>query len=264
MDEILGEFSIDCFGVVPFNVFEGRLICCRAKGRIPHKAKSVIVLCLPYLVDEFTGRNVSLYAVVKDYHIVFKDILQKVCDSLSTKYSEQFVGFTDNSPFPEVSAAVMAGLGIRGDNGLLITKKYGSFVFIGCIATTMELKSYSTPCNDRCLQCGLCIKHCPTTTLTAIGEVDYSGCLSHITQKKGELSDWEIKLIKQSGCAWGCDICQTVCPMNKGVAKTTVPEFISDTVSVVTSSNLDSLIKTRAFGYRGRAVIKRNIDILAD
>lgn len=132
-----------------------RLLECRAKARIPQRAKSVIVCLFPYHVAEPQRRNISRYAMVEDYHIVAGNMLKAACERLKSAFPEnEFVFFTDNSPIREVSSAVRAGLGVLGKNGLLIHPKYGSFVFIGEIVTDLTVPGAKA--NGMCIGCGRC------------------------------------------------------------------------------------------------------------
>ena len=171
----------------------------------------------------------------------------------------QFVFFADNSPVPEVFAAAKSGLGMMGRNGLFINEKYGSWVFIGEILTDLDIT-----CEDReirsCPDCGRCRNACPTGVLKE-EKFDPDKCLSHITQKKGEIPEEYKQMMKNLGCAWGCDECQKACPFNKKAEKTTIEEFISNFNPVVTR---DTSIEGRAFEWRGEKVIKRNIEILEE
>lgn len=247
------------WGICPFNKIKDNLIACRAKSRLPENAKTVIVACFPYLLEDsqYKNRNISKYAVVTDYHNVALARLEKAADKLRTLYPEnKFSAFADNSPIPEVRAACAAGLGVRGINTLLITKKYGSYVFIGEIVTDLEIKSTDNKTNA-CIGCKKCIDACPAR---AVSETDFDekGCLSAVTQKKGELTAEEEDLMKKCGCVWGCDICQDVCPMNADAAKTEIEEFLSSPVSCISKGcELDG----RAYEWRGRNVIERNIKI---
>ncbi len=237
----------------------GELFECRAKTRIPRGAKSVIVYLFPYWLGEeiYKNSNISKYAVPADYHIIAGEYLQKITEDLKKEYPEnQFEHFCDNSPVNEVRAAVLCGLGVRGKNGLLINEKFGSFCFIGEIITDLVFE-YETFKSADCLNCGLCVKKCPAGALSENG-VDKTMCLSDITQRKGELSETQIVLIKNSGCIWGCDVCQDVCPMNKGVSVTPLKEFTES--AVVRFSEGDS-IDGRAFGWRPRKVIERNLKL---
>ncbi len=247
------------WGVCSFDKIKDGLIDCRAKGRLPENAKSVIVACFPYLLNdsEYLNRNVSKYAVVTDYHEVAVSRLETAISQLKKIYPDsEFAAFADNSPIPEVTAACYAGLGVRGDNTLLITEKYGSYVFIGEIVTTAEFKAADAELIS-CLKCGKCKKSCPSGAIGKNG-FDKSICLSEITQKKGLLTEKEEQLMKDCGCVWGCDICQDICPMNKNAAVTEIEEFLSSPKAQILSGGD---LSGRAYEWRGRKVIERNINL---
>lgn len=243
----------------PFDEIKDNLIECRAESRLPQKSKTVIVACFPYLLEnaEYKNRNISKYAVVTDYHEVAVAKLEKAADMLRKLYPEnEFAVFADNSPIPEVKAACAAGLGARGINTLLITEKYGSYVFIGEIVTDLETEIIINEYKS-CIGCEKCIEACPAKAISKSG-FNKKVCLSAVTQKKGELSHEEEKLMKECGCVWGCDICQDVCPMNKNAATTEIEEFLSSPVAHISE---ETEIIGRAYEWRGRKVIERNIAI---
>ena len=247
------------WGVCGFGCVEDNLIACRAISRLPEKPKSIIVACFPYLLPEknYAKSNVSKYAVVTDYHDVASTRLERACGELKKLFpANSFVPFADNSPIPEVRAALAAGLGVLGKNSLLITEKYGSFVFLGEIVTDLELDAKETP-PVHCIGCGRCVSRCPSQ---AIGEngIDSQKCLSAITQKKGSLTEKETELMINCGCVWGCDICQDICPMNKTAAATQIEEFLADPVPLLSA---EMPLEGRAYAWRGRKVIERNLSI---
>ena len=149
---------------------------------------------------------------------------------------------------------------MRGKNQLLIHPVYGSYVFIGEIVTDMVIVSETQPPTE-CMGCERCVSACPGG---AIGEngIDREKCLSHITQKKGKLTEQEIRMIKSGNLIWGCDICQEVCPHNRNVQPTEVPGFRDNQIAEVVYSQIKELVKTRAFGFRGSKVVERNYEIL--
>ncbi len=238
-------------GVCAFKDIKDALLPCRKAELIPNDAKSVLLFVFPYKVKEEKPQNISRYAAVPDYHNICKKALDGFCEILKKNYNDcNFVSFIDDSPIPEVTASVKAGLGVKGENGLLITREYGSFVFIGEIVTNMAVE-----CENRyaeCENCGLCEKACP------VG-LNKRHCLSALTQKKGELTNEETDQIKRSSCVWGCDICAEVCPMNKGKKLSEINEFIN---GYRDSYKENEDITGRAYAWRGEKVIKRNYEII--
>lgn len=140
-----------------------------------------------------------------------------MCEKLRAHYGGEFVPFVDNSPFREVRVAAMSGIGALGDNKLLITREYGSYVFLGEIVTDMEFPLTEKDI-EGCLRCGACMNSCESGCLK-LPEFERSRCLSDITQKKGGLSYEEEELVKKGGLIWGCDSCQTCCPLNRNARK---------------------------------------------
>ena len=248
------------WGVCKFSSIKNRLIDCRAKIRLPQNAESVLIACFPYLLaeDNYKGSNISKYAVVTDYHDVAINRLKNACEELSKLYPENaFVPFADNSPIPEVRAALCAGLGVCGKNSLLITEEFGSYVFLGEIVTDLEIEITETA-TVNCIGCGKCVEACPAAAINENG-IDSTKCVSAITQKKGELTEKEKELMINCGCVWGCDICQDICPMNKNAAVTQIKEFLSDPEPVLTG---ETELDGRAYAWRGKKVIVRNLSII--
>lgn len=246
--------SLD-FGFCSFDRIKENLIDCRAKLRIPQNAKTVISFVFPYRCSNDFPLNISLYASVKDYHIVCGKILEDIKAFLEENFKDfKFEAFLDNSPINEVKAAALSSLGVIGKNNLLITKKYGSFVFIGEIITDLEVEIHPTKIKG-CISCGRCSANCPTGKI----ENKKNPCLSEITQKKRDLTKDEENLILKNKCVWGCDKCQTVCPMNKDKQLTDISEFIS---SYRNRFNPDENKEDRAYMWRGPKVITRNYEIL--
>ena len=123
--------------------------------------ETVLVAAFPYYAGERPG-NLSLYARGEDYHRVVTRRLNTVCDALRRKYpGESFVPAADNSPLPEREAAWLAGIGLRGKNGLLILPPYGTYVFLGTILTGAALDVPERPAAPDCPGCGACRAACP-------------------------------------------------------------------------------------------------------
>ena len=236
------------------------LLPCRAAERLPRDARTVIVCIFPYLTKENVPRNISRYAAVPDYHRVAGELLQQACDALAAEYPYTFVSFVDNSPIREVDAALRAGLGVLGRNGLLIHPLYGSWVFLGTIVTDMPVE-FREQEKRACTGCGACVRACPAGCIGDQG-VDAGKCLSAITQKKGELTPEEQELVRCGGLLWGCDICQEVCPMNRQAQTTSLPGFLQDRKAFLQPEDLTRAVRFRAYGFRGPGPLRRNYALL--
>lgn len=258
LNKIISELT-PVYGFCRFSDIKDQLLDCRAAKRLPEEAESVIVMLFPYYLGEekYADCNISRYAVVPDYHLAIGNAVLPALERLREHYpNEKFEFFTDSSPIPEVKAALLAGLGVMGKNRLLINKEYGSWFFISEIVTTMKLPACE-PTEGQCLNCGKCIAACPARALGK-KSFDKELCLSDITQRKGSLTEEQIQLIKKSGCIWGCDICQTVCPMNKNIKIEPSKIFLN---GIETTAKTDN-ISDRAYAWRGKKVIERNLEII--
>lgn len=255
------------WGMCSFAQLSSDLLPCRALERIPPGTKTLFVCLFPYSCGDeaYEKSNLSRFAAVCDYHKVLLARLESACEKLREVCpGEAFAPFADNSPFPEVKAAVYAGLGTIGANGLLHNPQFGSYVFIGEIATTLAMPDSVTEPDEHinadagCVNCRRCRAVCPGGALRPEGFIREK-CLSHITQKKGELSQDEERLLAQSGSAWGCDLCQTVCPKNRGAAVRPLPEFAQSIQPLALPGGNHA---NRAWAYRGTAVIERNLRLI--
>lgn len=225
---------------------------------------SLLVCLLPYFAGDDPG-NVSLYARGQDYHAVLGGRLSSACAGLMALYpAAHFAVGCDSPPMPEVPAAEAAGLGRIGRNGLLLTERWGSYVFLGWIAADIPLPAPVRECPDLCGGCGRCINACPALALGENG-LDRSRCLSALTQRRGELTRSEAAAIGDNGMVWGCDVCQRVCPVNRRAQRTDVPEFSEDRICSLSSEQLsgdEALLKERyggrAFFWRGQKPLLRN------
>lgn len=261
--DLLSEFNIDLVSCISLDECEIKRDYLLKRHGIDRG--SVIIFAVPYLSKEcLSDKNISAYAVPRDYHLFFGDLFASILPKLKERYPENtFAGFTDHSPIDEISAASRAGLGVIGKNHLLITEKYSSYIFIGEIITDAELPSHSGTINT-CISCGKCLEACPVS-------MDISKCLSALNQRKGELSSDEITSIYESKCAWGCDICQEICPYTKkaideGTIFTKTEFFNVELIPTLSVDSIESMsdeeFKRRAYSWRGKAVIKRNLEIL--
>ena len=226
---------------------------------------TVIMIAIPYFTEDClrSDRNISCYAVAKDYHLFFQELYDELLPLLRQRFPQyRFAGFADHSPIAEVNAAAQAGLGVVGKNRLLITEPYSSFVFLGTLVTDAVLSCEIQPVKS-CENCGKCVSACPSK--------DAAPCLSALTQKKGELTESEENTIRYGRSVWGCDVCQFVCPhTQRALAEKTIfspiPFFSEDTISTLTVKKLDEMpddtFASRAYSWRGKATVRRNAELL--
>ncbi|ABX42412.1 tRNA epoxyqueuosine(34) reductase QueG [Lachnoclostridium phytofermentans] len=230
--------------------------------------KTIISIAFPYYHDEeYKENGFSIYTKRNDYHKVLKSYLNKVCE-----YIESLGGkaecFVDSNALPERYIAYLAGVGFIGKNNMLITKKYGSYVFLGEVITDLEMdledvRTYhEIPKYIECGDCKLCYHECPTKSINQT-KINPNICLSYLTQKK-DLSDQEISLLK--GNVFGCDYCQLKCPYNEEVETNVLDDFktlsyMNEDMEIFASMDnkfFKDKISNTSCEWRGKNVIKRN------
>jgi epoxyqueuosine reductase len=181
-------------------------------------AKSVVSLLLNYHTEEKQSDpeapKISTYAYGQDYHTVIKEKLTQLMLHLREEIGEiDGRVFVDSAPVMDKAWASKAGLGWVGKNTNLISKQVGSFFFIAELIIDLELE-YDLPVTDHCGSCTACLDACPTEALIAPYQIDGSKCISYATIELKEAIPDTFK-DKMEGWAFGCDICQTVCPWNR-------------------------------------------------
>ena len=262
IDQLMQRLELEPWGICSYSRVLP-LLPVRSRSRIPENSQSVIVMLFGYYIGEYTNRNVSRYAIVDDYHTVIRQKLDILCKELQEMYiNETFIPFVDSSPVAEVRAAHLAGLGDVGLNGQLLSPIYGSYCFIGEVVTTLALPFFEGHPPHICTRCGRCIQACPTGALSPQG-FEQARCRSYLTQKKGELSQWEQEQVRAGGFVWGCDRCTDACPVNRNAQKSRIAAFYRDIVSTVGEDNVEKLCGTKAYGWRGENVLLRNLHIIS-
>ena len=191
MKTVFENENIEFCGVIPFAACKCRRPdIIERKGVRAEDIQSAIMFLVPYYVSDGSG-NISLYARSGDYHAYCDALFERILPALEEKYGGRFLGFADKSPIEENVAASMAGLGVLGDHYMLINEKYGTFVFLAEILSTLppEALGYTERplAPSYCIHCGACKKACPMV-------IDGMECLSALTQKKGTLTDAEKEL----------------------------------------------------------------------
>lgn len=186
------------------------------------EARSVVVVLDNYLPAEKESGpapRIAKYARGRDYHL---DLVERL-DLLALWLRERGAAFTrvfaDAGPVPERELAQRAGLGWIGKNTMLIRPDTGSFFFIGSIFTDLELPADLPFEADRCGTCTRCLDACPTSAFVAPRLLDATRCISYLTiEYRGSFAETGNSL---DGWAFGCDVCNDVCPWNVSFAQPT-------------------------------------------
>jgi len=143
-------------------------------------------------------------------------VLRERLDALGRRLGAEYRVLVDANQHVDREGAARSGVGFYGKNTLLITRKHGSWVVLGTLVTTAEIEA-TAPLDAGCGTCTLCIDACPTGALDEPGVLDATKCLSYWTQAPAPIPEhYRAHLGSQ---LYGCDICQDVCPWNRGVEK---------------------------------------------
>ncbi|HEY2068440.1 MAG TPA: tRNA epoxyqueuosine(34) reductase QueG [Rhizomicrobium sp.] len=181
------------------------------------EAKSVIVLGVnygpgpePVAADRAA---ISIYAQGDDYHDVIKAKLKRLASALAREHSVDVKVFVDTAPVMEKPLAQAAGVGWQGKHTNLVSREFGSWLFLGSIFTTLELAPNEAE-EDHCGQCRRCLDSCPTDAFTGPYKLDARRCISYLTiEHKGHIAEEFRAPIGNR--IYGCDDCLAVCPWNK-------------------------------------------------
>jgi epoxyqueuosine reductase len=213
---------------------------------------------------------VSCHSWGHDYHRVIGDRLRR----LAAYIGEEFPGSAslpcvDTGPIVDRAAAVRAGIGWFGKNGNVLTARFGSWVLLGELITTLDIEP-DAPLEKHCGSCEICIDRCPTGAIGPDGRVDARRCISDLTQRKDPIP---LEFRKSIGNrVWGCDDCQTPCPVNERKARTErrgrdgqfapLPHLGTsvDLPSVLhmTKSQFRDWFGPTSMAWRGKGVLQRN------
>ena len=169
--------------------------------------------------------RIAAYARGMDYHLVTLGRLHILAEWLKARGAALAHAWVDDGPVPDRELAERAGLGWIGKNTMLIHPRIGSYTFIGSIFTDLDLPADVPIASDLCGSCTRCLDACPTDAFVADRVLDATRCLSYLTiEYKGALPP--DLLPHWDGWAFGCDVCNDVCPWNVKFAEpTTVAEF---------------------------------------
>lgn len=198
------------------------------------EAKTAIILVTNYKQPQVSFREdagiVASYARGRDYHHLHRKRLKKLIRWLEEKSGQTNIAkpFSDSSPILEKALAVQAGLGWFGKNTLLIHRRFGTFTLLSGVLTSLSIQGIKLEARlPRCGSCTKCIDACPTQAITSPYILDGKKCLSyHLIESKKPIPD-EIRS-KNPGYAFGCDICQNVCPHNVRSPLSQIDDFKPD------------------------------------
>jgi epoxyqueuosine reductase len=236
-------------------------------------AKSVVSLLLNYYPEKEQNPDapqISKYAYGSDYHLVIKEKCKELVEVLKEEIGAiNGRCFVDSAPVMDKAWAQKSGLGWIGKNSNLINKNSGSFFFIAELIIDIEL-DYDGPVKDHCGTCTRCIDACPTDAIVAPYIVDGSKCISYFTieLKENIPADYKNKL---DNWAFGCDVCQDVCPWNRFSKAHSEPLFTNKNNLLdwdarqwqeITQEVFSKVFKNSAVKRTGFKGLKRNIEFL--
>jgi len=194
-------------------------------------ARSVIVMGVNYgpgsdpleVLAKHDRGAISVYAQNRDYHDLIKGRLKQFASWLSSTYGVDVKVFVDTAPVMEKPLAQAAGLGWQGKHTNLVSRSFGSWLFLGEVFTTLELEP-DTAESDHCGECHRCLDICPTRAFVGPYKLDARRCISYLTiEQKGPIPRDLRPLMGNR--IYGCDDCLAVCPWNKFASVTTEPAF---------------------------------------
>lgn len=225
--------------------FADRQEAYRHPGGVLEGARSIIALAYPYASADPAGLNAGQGRVARyawsgdDYHDVIHPKLKRLCALIGETHPDAHArGVVDTAPLLEREFAELAGLGWRGKNTLLLNKQIGSYFFLACVLSDVELP-YDVPhANSHCGTCTACLEACPTDAFPSPGVLDATRCISYLTiehrgaipsELREGIGDW----------LFGCDVCQEVCPWNRKPARRAKPR--TDALDCVELTELFSI-----------------------
>ncbi|MDB5587824.1 MAG: queG [Devosia sp.] len=185
------------------------------------EARSIILLGVNYgpesdplaVLAERDRGSISVYARNRDYHEIIKGKLKELAGLLSRRSGAEVKVFVDTAPVMEKPLAEAAGLGWQGKHTVLVSRDFGSWLFLGAIFTSAELP-VSTPHEESCGSCTRCLDICPTNAFPAPFQLDARKCLAYLNIEHQGPIPHEFR-VPMGNRIYGCDDCLAVCPWNK-------------------------------------------------
>jgi len=217
-------------------------------------AKSVISLATNYFTPSTHSQDpqkgkISRYAWGDDYHVVLTPRIQELVRCIKLERPDANAAFyVDTGPVMDKAWAVRAGVGWLGKHANVISKEYGSWIFLAEIILDLELE-YDEPLADFCGSCTACIETCPTGAIVEPYVLDSNRCISYLTiEHKGAFPD-ELKPHLQNW-VFGCDICQDVCPWNRFQQPTEEHSFVPRSGNVSPALGALKTLTSKEFSER--------------
>jgi epoxyqueuosine reductase len=169
---------------------------------------------------------ISIYAKGRDYHDIVKAKIKTLARAFAAAAGADVKVFVDTAPLMEKPLAAKAGLGWQGKNTMLVSREHGSWLFLGAILTTAELRPDDAE-TDHCGSCQRCLDICPTKAFPAPYQLDARRCLAYLSiEHKGHIAQ-EFR-VPMGNRVFGCDDCLAVCPWNKFAAAASESRFAVD------------------------------------
>ncbi|WP_354066474.1 tRNA epoxyqueuosine(34) reductase QueG [Devosia sp. 2618] len=184
-------------------------------------ARSVILLGINYgpetdplaILGERSLGSISVYARNRDYHEIIKGKLKELAGLLARRSGAEVKVFVDTAPLMEKPLAEAAGLGWQGKHSVLVSRDFGSWLFLGAILTSADLPG-DKPHAESCGSCTACLDICPTNAFPAPFRLDSRRCLAYLTVEHKDQIPLEFR-VPMGNRIYGCDDCLAVCPWNK-------------------------------------------------
>ena len=196
------------------------------------EARSVVVLGVNYapeddplaLAERHDRGVVSVYARGRDYHDTLKRRLKTLAHWIEERWPGALKLFVDTAPVMEKPLAERAGLGWQGKHTNLVSRQFGSWLFLGEIFLSLELEPDAAE-HDHCGSCHRCLEVCPTAAFPAPHRLDARRCISYLTIEHKGMIPLELRPLIGNRI-YGCDDCLAVCPWNKFARAATEPDFL--------------------------------------
>ena len=233
--------------------------------------KSIIVIAMSYnnnfneIPDYKLKGRLSKSSWGLDYHQVLRNKMEELIQEIKKEIDFSYKYYVDTGPLIDRELAKRAGIGYYGKNCSIINDKYGSFIFIGYILTDLDLNISHVETSNKCGDCNLCIKACPTGALEGPYKFNPKKCISYLTQTKKKIP-YELRS-KIGDKIYGCDTCQLVCPKNKDITIPKHKEFIPqntkgymniEEILSISNRKFKQKYGSMAGAWRGRNILKRN------